>query len=780
MPNAKPSPPPAAATSEEAEPDPALRAKLKQTFDSFDKDGSGEISIDEITELLVSLGVSASTETIMACVKEADTDNSGEISFEEFYSAMRKSSTAGFDNGHGSNNTTFADLVRDATQAEDIGRSIEEANVHFLSEFNDFVISTLDRCQTEVLAAKVPLASYGRVKSALDQVKSELTGTAQDLLRKEFGQLRTRTVDGLAAQKIQLEEEFKTRVASGIDKIKMDAENRVKEADKLRKVAEANVKKVEQRFAEPQALVTKLEAQVQETNDKVAALEAKIAKYTDDWNEVYPKVTALCTIQMYHTHRFAPILEVLTQRGISSAKHFYEKLDLKGDGKVDKSAFIRNLRAIGLSTEMLGDIELGHVFTDMDVDHSDCLSFKEVAAALQRWKRVHIPDAKAKPRADDWMAKAFKSLAPEALGSRMLYLVECYEETIKAREERHTLEETISTEEKLGKDAEFEKERIYLKAAKEEAEALLASERAEHQVEVSRLKETVEAASAKQTKADKEDVDELKRALKKKQSEVRGYSPLFPAPPLPACVSHQPPRCTLLLQAVRPISFGGPAAQRRRHHWHVAHLSRAFCRQLDELGEKLRGTVSELKSTSQAKDNEGQEYAQLIKQREAEVAAYEARLHSVLTALAKAKAAQPRHGGYYFAAAPLVTRSLIGNIASLSPSSSREPSPTRSIDGTESIRSFSPSPTSSPIRQFLYHQTSVSREGSPTRASNYGPGYSPSSAGSPSSTKLSPSLLTPSPLDNKSPSTRSLKSARMRRGAGRKSNSPGKRSSRRL
>ena len=549
MPNA----PPSSATG--ADPEQEVRAKLKKTFDSFDSDGSGEVSIEEITQLLISLGVSASTETIMACVKEADTDNSGEISFEEFYAAMSKSGHAGTDggNGYGLHNSTFADLVRDATNAEDIGRTIEEANTRFLSTYNDLVVDIISSCQTEVLAAKVPLASYGRVKSALDTVTAELTGTAQDVLRKEFLQLRSSTIEFLTAQKLQLEESFKSRVNTGIDNIKRDAEKQVKEADKRTKLAEASVKKIEARFSEPQALVAKLEAQAQEANDKAVALEAKLAKYTDDWSEVYPKITALCSIQMHHAYRFAPILEVLTQRGIASAKQFYEKMDVKGDGKVTKQDFIQNMRSLGLSAEHLGDHELGQVFSDMDVDHSGTLSFKEVAAALQRWKRVHIPDSKStKPRADDWMAKAFKSLAPEALGSRMLYLVQCYEENIRAREEKHTLEETISKEELVGKDAEWEKERKQLKAAKEEMETMLASERAEHLAEVTKLKETIEAASSKQTKTDKEDIDDLKKLIKKKQAEVRGTFAFSSSAPCCAC-----------LLFVSPAGLCSPPVERR-------------------------------------------------------------------------------------------------------------------------------------------------------------------------------------------------------------------------
>ena len=56
-----------------------------------------------------------------------------------------------------------------------------------------------------MLAANVPMASFGRVHSALTEVKNQLTGTAQELLTTEFSQLRTSTLDSLHAQREAIE-----------------------------------------------------------------------------------------------------------------------------------------------------------------------------------------------------------------------------------------------------------------------------------------------------------------------------------------------------------------------------------------------------------------------------------------------------------------------------------------------------------------------------------------------------------------------------------------------
>lgn len=89
----------------------------------------------------------------------------------------------------GGGGSEFAQLIIAGMHPADVARSLEEANKRFLASFSEFLIESVANCQKEVLAAKVPLASYGRVKSALDTVKVTLTGTAQELLMEEFSKL---------------------------------------------------------------------------------------------------------------------------------------------------------------------------------------------------------------------------------------------------------------------------------------------------------------------------------------------------------------------------------------------------------------------------------------------------------------------------------------------------------------------------------------------------------------------------------------------------------------
>jgi len=60
------------------------RAEVHKTFDKFDADGSGEISHDELRELLSKMGLSISPETVDRILADLDEDGDGLITREEF------------------------------------------------------------------------------------------------------------------------------------------------------------------------------------------------------------------------------------------------------------------------------------------------------------------------------------------------------------------------------------------------------------------------------------------------------------------------------------------------------------------------------------------------------------------------------------------------------------------------------------------------------------------------------------------------------------------------
>ncbi len=63
-------------------------ADIKAAFDAFDADGSGNITRDEIAKVCEQLGVDASGSEITALIEQADSDNDGKISYDEFKGAI--------------------------------------------------------------------------------------------------------------------------------------------------------------------------------------------------------------------------------------------------------------------------------------------------------------------------------------------------------------------------------------------------------------------------------------------------------------------------------------------------------------------------------------------------------------------------------------------------------------------------------------------------------------------------------------------------------------------
>ncbi|KAG1225382.1 hypothetical protein G6F68_019939 [Rhizopus microsporus] len=58
--------------------------ELKVCFEKFDKNGDGQISEEELKQVMNELGERLTGEEIKDMIKDADTNNDGQISFEEF------------------------------------------------------------------------------------------------------------------------------------------------------------------------------------------------------------------------------------------------------------------------------------------------------------------------------------------------------------------------------------------------------------------------------------------------------------------------------------------------------------------------------------------------------------------------------------------------------------------------------------------------------------------------------------------------------------------------
>ena len=61
------------------------RSEVKKMFDLVDKDKSGNICVDELSNMLKQLGRELSEEDFKRGFEQVDSDSSGQIDFDEFY-----------------------------------------------------------------------------------------------------------------------------------------------------------------------------------------------------------------------------------------------------------------------------------------------------------------------------------------------------------------------------------------------------------------------------------------------------------------------------------------------------------------------------------------------------------------------------------------------------------------------------------------------------------------------------------------------------------------------
>jgi calmodulin len=64
--------------------------EYKEAFDMFDKDGSGQISVEEIQSVFKNMGNELTTQEVKEMIRDLDDDQTGEINFEEFITLMQR------------------------------------------------------------------------------------------------------------------------------------------------------------------------------------------------------------------------------------------------------------------------------------------------------------------------------------------------------------------------------------------------------------------------------------------------------------------------------------------------------------------------------------------------------------------------------------------------------------------------------------------------------------------------------------------------------------------
>ena len=67
------------------------KAEIKEAFNFFDKDKDGSIDVNELNNVMKSLGKNPTDNEMQSLIKGVDSDGDGMINYEEFQDMMAKS-----------------------------------------------------------------------------------------------------------------------------------------------------------------------------------------------------------------------------------------------------------------------------------------------------------------------------------------------------------------------------------------------------------------------------------------------------------------------------------------------------------------------------------------------------------------------------------------------------------------------------------------------------------------------------------------------------------------
>ena len=106
--------------------------------------------------------------------------------------------------------------------------------------------------------------SYGRVKSALDDVNHNLTSTAHELLTAELAGLRAIALESLRDQRAHLDSIHETEMATSRSEITQNFASRMETSEAKMVEMEAEVLRLRDRSNQPEVHISRLEGELAE------------------------------------------------------------------------------------------------------------------------------------------------------------------------------------------------------------------------------------------------------------------------------------------------------------------------------------------------------------------------------------------------------------------------------------------------------------------------------------------------------------------------------------
>ena len=123
---------------------------MRAVFESFDADGSGKITVDELSAAMEKLGTPMPRDKVASMIREVDQDGSASVDFEEFLKVLERAKTTQKLAG-------FANIVH--AQKATVMQVKKDNMVHSFAEeecvaFCDFVNNPARPCRTRCRSAR--------------------------------------------------------------------------------------------------------------------------------------------------------------------------------------------------------------------------------------------------------------------------------------------------------------------------------------------------------------------------------------------------------------------------------------------------------------------------------------------------------------------------------------------------------------------------------------------------------------------------------------------------
>ena len=108
------------------------------------------------------------------------------------------------------------------------------------------MVDALTAAQAEVYGAKLPMASYGRVRDLFDKLKIQVTTTASDLVATELATWRALAIDTFTREHVEINKAYEARLLAKVSETRAEGEKLVQAAVQREQAADERARKAQE------------------------------------------------------------------------------------------------------------------------------------------------------------------------------------------------------------------------------------------------------------------------------------------------------------------------------------------------------------------------------------------------------------------------------------------------------------------------------------------------------------------------------------------------------